>query len=334
MRAAWYQRLGPASEVLELGEKPDPIPGPGDLLIRLFASGVNPADVKRRAGLGSYAEMEHACVIPNSDGAGVVVGIGENLQPSWIGRRVWLFNGQRLGRAFGTAAEFIALPSKFVTDLPEHVSFDEGATLGIPAMTAFHGVFSDGSVEGKTVLVSGGAGAVGWYAVALAAWGGARVIATVSGPEKAERALAGGAHETINYKSDDVAAKVAELTNGLGVDRLVSVDFGGDLAWATEVISLNGSISAYASDTQAKPLLAFHEFARRNIRFIPFILNSLPSEVLDRTRWGINSWLNNQPELMRPVGGKFGLQEIVAAHEAVEAAQKFGTIIVRPGDKI
>ncbi|MEK9827556.1 MAG: NADPH:quinone reductase [Rhodospirillales bacterium] len=332
MRAAWYQRLGPASEVLELGEMPDPTPSSGELLIRLFASGVNPADVKRRAGLGSYSKMEHSRVIPNSDGAGVVVGIGENAQPSWLGRRVWLFNGQRLGRAYGTAAELISLPSKFVTDLPGHISFDEGATLGIPAMTAFHGVFSDGAVKGKTVLVSGGAGAVGWYSVALAAWGGAQVIATVSSPEKAARAMAGGAYATINYKSEDVVSRLNELTDGRGVDRLVSVDFGGDLRWATQVVAMNGSISSYASDTQKHPQIAFQEFASRNIRFIPFILNSLPSHVLDRARWGVNAWLEEQPNLMRPVGGKFVLEEIAASHEAVEAGEKFGTIVVRPGE--
>ena len=329
MRAAWYEKKGPAADVLEVGEMPTPEAGPREVRIRLHASGVNPADVKLRAGLTSYG-YDHPRVIPNSDGAGVVDQAGAGVQPSWVGRRVWLFNGQRLGRAFGTAAEYIALPVKFVTELADHVAFAEGATLGIPAMTAYHAVFADGPVKGRTVLVTGGAGAVGFYAVSLAAWGGARVFATVSGPEKAARAMSGGAAATINYRAEDVAARVKALTDGRGVDRVVSVDFGGDLKWLPEAVAPNGAVSAYASDSDRTPVFPYHALGRRNVTIRPFILNGLPADALDRARWGVDRWTRDRPDAIRPVAATLPLDEIVRAHELVESGDRFGAVVVEP----
>src|SRR5450432_2327376 len=186
MRAVWYERTGPAAEVLTFGEMTTPVAGPGEVRVRLEASGVNPADVGRRSG--SYRAMEFPRVIPNSDGAGVVDQVGDGAMHLRVGQRVWLFNGQRNGRSFGTAAEYIALAEHLVTPLPDSLSFTAGATLGIPSMTAWCCLFGDGPIAGQTVLVTGGAGAVGHYAVQLAKWGGARVIATVSSSFKAEQA--------------------------------------------------------------------------------------------------------------------------------------------------
>ena len=166
MKAIWYERAGAAIEVLNFGDMPKPVPGPGEVLIRLQASGVNPADVGRRAG--TYSAMEFERVIPNSDGAGLIEQVGAGVTRFERGQRVWLFNGQRNGRAFGTAAEYIALAEHLVMPLPDHLSFAEGATLGIPAMTAWCCLYGDGPITGKTVLVTGGAGAVGHYAVQLA----------------------------------------------------------------------------------------------------------------------------------------------------------------------
>lgn len=329
MRAAWYETKGPAKDVLELGQMPSPEPGEGDVLIRLYASGINPADVKLRQGTNNYG-YDHARVIPNSDGAGVVEAVGAGVQPHWVGQRVWLFNGQRLGRAFGTAAEQIALPSRFVTPLADHVTFNEGASLGIPAMTAFYSVFSAGPVAGKTVVVTGGAGAVGYYAAALAHWGGARVLATVSGPEKAAHAKAAGAAETINYRQEDVAKRVMDLTDGQGADHVASVDFGADLRWMEHAMALNSSVTAYASDGDRTPTLPYHALGRKNVTIRPFILNSLAPEALDRARWGVDAWTRAMPGVVRPVAGVYPLDEIVAAHEAVEQGQKLGTIVVAP----
>ena len=164
MRAVWYERQGPAQDVLILGEKPMPDPGPGEVLIRVFASGVNPSDEGMRSGLGRHQKVD-PFVIPQSDGAGIVEALGDGVTRHAVGDRVWLYNGQREGRQHGTGAEFISLNGERVRALPDNLSFSEGATLGIPCMTAHFSVFCNGPVADKTVLVTGGAGAVGHYAI-------------------------------------------------------------------------------------------------------------------------------------------------------------------------
>jgi NADPH2:quinone reductase len=219
MKAVWYERTGPAREVLVHGEMPTPVAGPGEVRVRLEASGVNPADVGRRGG--GYRPMEYPRVIPNSDGAGIIDQVGDGVTRLKIGQRVWLFNGQRNGRAFGTAAEYIALAEHLVTPLPDNLSFAEGATLGIPGMTAWTCLYCDGPISEQTVLVTGGAGAVGHYAVQLAKWGGAKVIATVSSAAKAEQARLAGADLVVDYRTEDVVAKAMAFTGQRGVDRVV-----------------------------------------------------------------------------------------------------------------
>src|SRR6202041_4031529 len=219
MKAVWYERTGAAAEVLSYGDMPTPVAGPGEVRVRLEASGVNPADVGRRSG--SYRAMEFPRVIPNSDGGGIVDQVGDGVPRLQVGQRVWLFNGQRNGRAFGTAAETISLAEPLVTPLPDDVSYAAGATLGIPCMTAWCCLFGDGPVAGKTVLVTGGAGAVGHYAVQLAKWGGARVIATVRSPLKAGQGGVAGADLVIDYRNEDVIAKTMAFTEQRGVNRVV-----------------------------------------------------------------------------------------------------------------
>src|SRR5690348_5866957 len=181
MRAAWYERNGAARDVLTVGEMPDPVAGPGEVVVRIHASGVNPSDVKSRQG--TRGPMAFPRVIPQSDGAGIIAAVGEGVAASQIGQRVWVYNAQ-WQRPFGTAAELVALPASMAVPLPEGVGFAEGACLGIPASTAHHAVFADGPVARKTVLVTGAAGGVGHYAIQLARWGGARVLATASSEEK------------------------------------------------------------------------------------------------------------------------------------------------------
>lgn len=195
MKAAFYDRNGPADDVLQVGEMPKPIPAAGEVLVRVHASGVNPSDVKSRAGL--RAKMAYPRVVPQSDGAGVIEAVGAGIDPARVGERVWIWNGQ-WQRPLGTAAEYIALPGLQASHLPDNTPFEAGACLGIPAMTAHRCVFADGPVAGQKILVTGGAGAVGHYAVQLARWGGAQVIATASGPEKAAHAKAAGADRVVN----------------------------------------------------------------------------------------------------------------------------------------
>jgi len=326
MKAVWYEALGPADEVLTFGEMDTPEAGPGEVRVKLESSGVNPADVKRR-GLGTYG-MEYPRIIPNSDGAGVVDQVGDEADKSLLGKRVWLFNGQRGGRAFGTAAEYIALDSWLVAPLPDDVSFAAGACLGIPCMTAHFNVFSDGPVEGKTVLVTGGAGAVGHYAVQWARRGDATVIATVSSDEKAAHAKAGGAHHTVNYRDDDAATQIMDLTGGAGVDRVIEVDLSGNLDLTTRVLANNGMISVYYSS--GDPKNAFFPLALKNavVRFM--ILHSVPRAAIDRARADIADWLA-EGGAMHTVAATFPLARTAAAHKFVESGSKLGTVVVEPG---
>ncbi|HEY5299168.1 MAG TPA: NADPH:quinone reductase [Acetobacteraceae bacterium] len=326
MRAVWYERQGPAREVFIVDDLPTPEAGPGELRVRLEASGVNPSDTYRRAGPGG---MDHPRVVTNSDGAGIVDQAGPGVARSWVGKRAWLYNGQRNGRWCGTAAQYIALSVDLVTELPSTVSFAEGATLGIPAMTAHRCVFVAGAVQGRTLLVTGGAGAVGHYAVQLAAWAGATVIATVSSAEKAERARAGGAAHTINYRHEDVAARVREITEGRGVDHIVDVDFGGNLAATIASIRDGGSVAAYATNGDRTPALRVRELMTRNVALHFMVLPTSPHETRKRAQSDIAAWLRGGARILS-VADRFPLAETAAAHEAVERGGKIGTVVVEP----
>ena len=326
MRAVWYERQGAASEVLVVGELPTPDAGPGEVRVKLEASGVNPSDTYRRRG---RVPMEYPRVVTNSDGAGVVDQVGAGVVSSWLGRRVWLYNGQRNGRWCGTAAEYIALAVDLVTPLPDHVSFAEGATLGVPCMTAHRCVFLAAPLQGRVVLVTGGAGAVGHYAVQLAAWAGATVIATVSSPEKATRARAGGAEYVIDYKQEDIAARVRAITGGVGVDHVVEVDFGGNLAACVASVRANGSVAVYASAGERTPKVPVGDLMQKNLSVHSMSLPGSPHESRKRAQTDITRWLAGGARLLS-VAARFPLAETAAAHEAVERGGKVGTVVVEP----
>ncbi|MBS0561559.1 MAG: NADPH:quinone reductase [Proteobacteria bacterium] len=326
MRAVWYDRHGPPHEVLTLGEMPAPDAGPGEVRVRLEASGVNPADCYRRQGPGP---MEYPRVVTHSDGAGVVDRVGPGAPAALLGRRVWLYNGQRNGRWMGTAAEYIALDADLVTPLPDHVGFAEGATLGIPCMTAHRCLFMAGPVQGRTVLVTGGAGAVGLYAVQLAAWAGAKVIATVSSDEKAARARAAGAAHVVNYRTEDVAAAVLAATGGAGADHVVEVDFGGNLAATLAAVKPGGSIAVYATNGDRTPRLPVREFMQKNVAVHFMILPTSPHPARKRAQQDILAWTSSGKRIL-PVAARFPLARTAEAHAAVEAGTKAGTVVVEP----
>jgi NADPH2:quinone reductase len=271
--------------------------------------------------------MEGPLIIPNSDGSGVVDEVGAGVDAAWLDRRVWLYNGQRGGRVLGTAAQYIALDADLVSELPENISFVEGACLGIPCMTAHRAVTLGGDLDRKTVLVTGGAGAVGHYAIQWAKHFGARVIATVSSPEKAAHALAAGADLVVNYRSEDVVARIREYTNGRGVHHVVDVDFGGNLAVTLQVVALNGSIAYYASRGNVAPVVSAPEVMRRNLAIHGILLNSAPHAARKRAQSDIVQ-VSRKGGLLHTVSAVYPLARTADAHAAVEYAPKNGTVVV------
>lgn len=326
MRAAWHGEFGPA-DVLQIGELDTPRPGEGEVLVRVHASGINPLDVKKRAGARGALDVERA--IPHYDGAGVIEAVGAGVDAARIGERVWLFEGQ-FGRWLGTAAEYISLPSSRAVLLPESVSFAEGACLGIPALTAHRAVCADGSVEGQTVLVTGAAGAVGSYAVQFAALSGATVIGTVSSDEKAARAIANGAAHTINYRDEDVVARIKELTGGAGVDRVVEVELGGNMPVTSRILKANAVIAAYASMAVPEAPVPFYPLLRTGPKIEIVACFTVPEADKLQGARDISQWMAAGP-LRHNVGATFALDDIVAAHQAVESGSLIGGAVVEIG---
>ena len=325
MRAAWYERYGPARDVLSVGDLPDPEPGPGDVLVRVRASGVNPSDWKARTG-SRGPEMPFPYVVPHSDGAGDVIAVGVGVDPSRVGERVWLYEGQ-WRRQHGTAAERIALPAEHAVPLAESVAYEEGACIGIPAMTAHRCLFASGPVEGMRVLVTGGAGAVGHYAIQLAKWAGAEVIATVSSGAKAERALASGADHAVNYRTEDVADRVLALTGGRGADRIVEVDFGGNLPATLRALALNGAVGCYASTGNREPAVEYQALSRKNAT-VHFVLVYSEPESAKRQAVADITRAIAEGALTHPVAATMPLDDIAAAHELQESNAAVGNIIL------
>lgn len=325
MRASFYERTGPAAEVLTLGELPAPEPGPGEVRVRVAWSGVNPSDVKSRAGLRTKA-LPFPRVVPHSDGSGTIDRVGEGVDPVRLGERVWLWNAA-WGRAHGTAAEFVALPAEQAVPLPEGTDLAAGACLGIPALTAYHAVTVDGGVEGRSVLVAGGAGAVGHYAVQLAKLKGARqVIATVSSPAKAELARAAGADLVVNYREEGFAARCREATGGRGLDRIIEVDFAANVAADLEALRPEGEVVVYGSGLPEIPV-PFAPAILKNVRIRFFIVYNLTPE--DRARAVVDlSRLLEENALTHNIGARLPLARIAEAHDLVEHGRVTGNVVL------
>jgi NADPH:quinone reductase-like Zn-dependent oxidoreductase len=329
MLAGWYERTGPAREVLAVGEMADPMPGPGEVLVRLRTSGVNPSDTKQRAGWRG-AKPAFARVIPHADGAGDIVAVGAGVPATRIGARVWVYNAVALydsSRAFGTAAQLCALPSAQAVDLPDAVDYAAGACFGVPACTAHRAVFADGPVQGQTILVQGGAGAVAHYAIQFATLGSARVIATVSSAAKAEHAGAAGAAVTIDYRREDVAARVRDLTGGAGVERIVEVDLGANMALDVACIATNGTIASYSSTAVPEPLFPYYPLAFKGVTVRLVQGFNLPpaaraAAIADITR------RSAEGRLRHAVAARFPLADIALAHECLEQGRVIGNIVV------
>ena len=325
MKAAFYERTGPASEVLVVSDMPDPQPGPGELRIRMEWSGVNPSDVKARSGARGPA-MPFPRVIPHSDGMGVVDAVGADVDPGRVGQRVWLWNAG-WGRPDGTAAGFVVLPQQQAVPLPDNVPGDVGACLGIPALTAAHAVMTDGGVKGQRVLVAGGAGAVGHYAVQFARLLGARqVIATVSSPAKAELARAAGAHAVIDYRTESVADRVREETAGEGIDRVIEVDIAANAGVDVEVVRPDGMWVVYGSGAR-QFTLPFFPMISRNVLVRFFIVYNLSSSDRQRANEFLDGCLRRDM-LRHNIAARLPLASVAQAHELVESGKVMGNVVV------
>jgi NADPH:quinone reductase len=327
MRAAWYERNGSARDVLEVGELEKPRIEPGKVLVRVHTVGVNPSDTKRRARV----PLLHGVIqqIPHQDGAGVIEEVGDGVPVSRLGQRVWIYEALIAGKA-GCAAEYVVVPDENAIELPENISFEVGACLGVPALTAHRCVFADGPVTGKTILVTGGAGSVGIHAIQFAKAAGARVFTTVSRPEQAVVASDAGADLVINRHEEDVVGRIQEAANTVGapvVDRVIDVAFGETLPSTIKLLKSGGVIATYASDAQPEPAIPFLPllFLDATIRFVHVYKMSQEAHesAIQATTVGLKEgWLKPT------IASRFSLEQIVAAHEASESGKSVGKVIV------
>lgn len=321
MKAAFYTTQGPAADTIRIGDQPTPTPQPGEVLVRIVTSGANPSDVKSRAG---SRPMTYPAIIPHSDGAGTIESVGAGVDPARIGERVYIWNGQ-WQRAFGTAAQYIALPSAQATHLPETTSFEQAACLGIPAMTAYRTVFADGPVEGQKILVSGGAGNVSRYAIQMANLAGAEVITTVSSDEKAAYARAAGASHTVNYRDEKAAEQILDLTGG--IDRAVELEFGANIDLLTQVMRPNGTIAAYGSHLNPTPEIPFMPMMFKDLTLRMILVYILTPTARAETLTGLGKLLDSG-QLTHSIAATFPLDQTAKAHELVESADKMGSVVI------
>lgn len=328
MRAITYDRFGPASEVLTLKDLPTPDPAAGEVLVRLATSGVNPSDLRaREGGRPGVTKPPFPIIIPHSDGAGVIEAVGEGVDPARIGERVWIWNGQ-WRRAFGTAAEYIALPAGQAVPLPDATSFEQGATLGIPGLTAAHAVMAGGDVAGKSVLVSGGAGTVGNIAIQIAAKAGARVLATARGEAGRAACLKAGAEQVFDYGSANLAEEVLEHTNGQLIDRIVEVEFGRNIDTNTKLIAECGTLAAYGSAQEMSPVFPFYPLLFKAVTLdivLVYLLNDMERAAAINTL----TPLLEQNALDLRVSKLLDLTDCAAAHDIIAAGDRAGSVILR-----
>ncbi len=311
MIAAHYTETG-ASSVLEVSEIETPSPGPGEVRVRLAVAGVNPTDWKSRAG--ATATLAFDFQVPGQDGAGVIEAVGSGVDEGRVGERVWVyFAGYQ--RQWGTAAQFTVVPSEQAVPLPSGASFELGASLGIPALTAYHCLNADGPVRGRSVLVAGGAGAVGHAAIELAHWAGARVIATVSGEEKAALARAAGADAVVNYRSEDAVEQIRAAAPE-GIDRIVELALGPNLALDLAVAAHHAVIATYAAD-QATAEIPIRPLMGPNLLLRFVMVYGIGRAALRAAVDGVSQAVAVGALTPLPIH-RFALEDIGAAHDAVQ----------------
>ena len=322
MIAAWYEKQGPAQEVLTVGEMPDPVAGAGEVRIRIAVSGINPGDTKKRGdafGIG----MPYPRVIPHSDGAGLVDQVGEGVSREWLGKPVWCYGAQSY-RPFGTAAEFTVVPEAKAVPLPAKVTPEQGACLGIPGITGHRAVHVAGSVSGRTVLVQGAAGSVGLCAVQLARQAGAHVIGTIRTQPEEQTAKKAGAHEV--FLNDAELPEHVRAVAPEGIDHIVEVAFAANVERDVELLKMGGSIATYATNA-ATPAIPFWQMVFKNIRLFFLGSDDFPPEAKAAAARDINAALEAGWSGFE-IGERVPLAEIARAHELAEHPQRPGRVVV------
>ncbi|BBL31026.1 NADPH:quinone reductase [Pantoea ananatis] len=325
MKAAYYDIQGNAHDVLKIGEVSKPSPGPNEVLVRIYVSGINPSDIKARTGFS--ASMPYARIIPHQDGAGVIEAVGENVSSERLNERVWIYEAQ-YGRASGTAAEFVVVPTSQAVRLPDNVSFETGASLGIPALTAHRCLFSDGDLKDRRVLIHGGAGVVGTAAILLAKWAGAWVVTTVRNARQAAIAKINGADLVLDHTAGDVANIIMANTDNQGVHHIVDVALKENLDINLACLTQGGVISSYATssatETISVPLLKamMHGCV---LRFV--YIYKVPMEVKKVSAEDINSCLETG-SYAPLIGLNLPLENIADAHHTLEHSNVIGKVLI------
>ena len=325
MKAGWFEKFGAAEDVIKLGEQPKPTVGVGQVLVKLATSGVNPSDVKKRAGAFPHL-LDNGLVIPHSDGAGIVEAVGKGVSDSRLGQRVWVYQAQ-YGRLLGTAAEYISLDANRAVALPDNTDFTVGACLGIPAMTAHRCVHADGDVRGKTLLVTGGAGRVGYYAIQWARMAGATVIATASNAVDKAMCLELGASQVVNHRQLDWAQQVLQATEGKKVDRVIDVEFGANLPEVLKCIATNGVIATYSSTQVQQPSIPFLDMMYMDLTLRMIIVYAMPETAKAQAIKDITDALEAET-LQHRIAHIVSLDSLSQGHELIEQGGFGGCVVI------
>ena len=332
MRAWWFETPGPAKEVLHFGELVTPEPGPGEVRVKVAYSAINPTDCKRRNATGPSAGRDierFDKIIPHNDGSGIIDSVGEGVDASRVGERVWLFGPQAdsLDKAYGTCAEYCVLASRKAITLPAHTTLAEGACLGVPAVTAHVSLFPDGPVTGETVYVSGASGRVGKYVVQLAKLSGATVIGSVGSEDKARDVKALGCDHVLNYKTNDLPTEIKKLTHDIGVDRIIEVDYGSNIDLHRDLICCNGTVSTYGSPGTHEAVFKFYPNKFMNTIYRMVTVFRMPTKALDLAFKEITAHLE-AGKLSHHIGVTYAFEDVPQAHIDLETTPSYGVVLV------
>ncbi len=325
MKAIWYEKQGDASDVLVFGEIDKPVPQNGEVLVKVSFSGLNPSDTKRRSG---FRGQKHAFpkIIPHSDGSGVIESVGRNVDKNRVGERVWLYSAQ-WQRPFGTAANFVCVPSTLAIPLADTTSLEVGATIGIPALTGYAGMFKYSKLNGSTILITGGGGCVGNCAIQMAKYAGAHVISSVSGQEKMTAALNAGADHVLRYDNTHFVEDIMDITTDRKLDLIFDVAFGHNIETNLNLIKEHGIISTYASDNKSIAEIPFQKFLQMNLSICSVFMYLLEDKMMHDALQFLNNWQNDIG--IKPfIAKQYHLSETILAHQDLESGNIIGNIII------